>query len=171
MNTVAILCPGPSLALFDGRENYDLTIGVNRAAIKTGVDVWACGDYPLLLEIQREVIGSPTLYTAAGSAAHIRDHAEPWRGPVEEFESLYDGSQNSYQWTMYTATAALWYATARGATTIRGFGMDWKGEADFDGWAKAGNRRESRWENEKLLWTNIAGVLKQRGIAVERITQ
>jgi hypothetical protein len=168
-----ILCSGPSLASFVYGDQDGLVIAVNRAAINYGCSVWAAGDYPLVEKIRDEVIGAPTLLTAANSAAYLRDHGPAWRGPVKEFEDLLEFCPGEIQWQMFTATAALVYAAASGATLIHVYGADWRGTEDFDGTESfdGGNRSPERWTFERSIWNNLTAWLARRGVTVVRYPQ
>lgn len=170
----AILCMGESVRAFEPDDFEGLLVAVNRAATKFRVDVWACGDIDLHTSIDKvpeHVIGSPELLTAAVTAAYLRDHGTPWRANVVEFESLRDYLDYAQlSWTLFTATAAIVYAASRGATRIDCYGMDWKGEADFDGWAKAGNRSPERWRLESGVFGAVVKTLAGMGVEVRRVT-
>jgi hypothetical protein len=62
---VALICPGPSIANVTPHRlrDYDLTIGVNRAAIAFECSWWAATDYPVLRDWQHAVLGAPALLT------------------------------------------------------------------------------------------------------------
>jgi hypothetical protein len=167
---IAILCPGPSLSHFDGPDDYAEIIGVNRAATAFRCSIWACGDYPLWLQAREAVIGTPLLFTAAASASWLRDNLYlKADAPLVEFESLYDGDEHTLQWPLFTATAALWYAAAKGARLIRTFGADWAGTGDWDHVQAGNNRTEDRWKLEAATWGRIVNVLAGRGVTVERV--
>lgn len=174
----AILCPGPSLEKFPGRDGFDLLIGVNRAATKIAVDVWACGDWPLQQQVYENVIGSPILFTALNSSETIlhgftdapqRHPCVPWRGEVRIFENI-DPGIKSVDWDFFTFNAAIGYAVVAGANQIKAFGADWSGTKDFDG-VEAGNTRTiDRWQLERWMFAEMKKELAQRGISLERIT-
>ncbi len=164
---IAILCPGLSLPRTWGGE-ADHVIGVNRTAMAFPCETWACGDYPLVEKIAPDVIGSPRLLTAANSAAHLRDHGPPWRGRVVEFESLVEGDQ-PLDWQLFTLPAAVVYAASLRPGRISVYGSDWQGEADWDGWAEAGNRSPARWQLERQIFQNLADWLERKSIALRRV--
>jgi len=167
--TAAILCPGPSLVR-SVPAPADLTIAVNRAIAFSSADVWAAGDIPMLCEDRPNIIGRPELFTAANTAAYLRDHGPAWRGKVTEFESLFDYLNSSnLSWTLFTFTAAIVFAAHAGAKLIEIFGCDWTGQSDYDGWAKAGNRTDERWKLEREIYARLTDSLAARGIEVKRI--
>lgn len=166
---IALLCPGPSLADFPGVSGFDRTIGVNRAALAHPCDVWACGDYPLIERVRHQVIGKPELFTAAVSAAHLRDHSTHWPGDVVEFEWLYGVCPAEWRWDHFTATASLVYAAWRGVKRIDVYGCDWAGTGDWDDTQAGGNRNDARWDLERGIWQNVLTPwLNKQGITINR---
>ncbi len=173
----ALLCPGPSLRAYPGREGqggFDLVIGVNRVATLHPVDVWACGDWPLIEQERGRVLGEPTLFVAASGAAQLRDHspAGPWPFKTIEFEQLEQGgfaTSAGPQWNLFSTTAALMFAGWVGATRIDCYGIDWRGTLDWDGTAAGGNRSPERWQLEKDLCQNVLlPWLGRRGVEIKR---
>lgn len=61
--TVALLCPGPSLARTFDDDFAGIRVGVNRAAVGFRCDLWAALDYPMLRDEQDNVLGTPELLT------------------------------------------------------------------------------------------------------------
>lgn len=160
----AVLAPGPSL-LASYVSGADLTVGVNRTAAAFPVDVFACLDLPLALDLWLAV-PAPAWLTLSATAASVERRGLSSR-EVVTVESL-DGFCPVPNWRIYTAPAAVVYAAWRGATEIRIFGMDWAGQRDWDG-ARAGeNRSESRWERERAIWRDVAGWLAARRVTVTK---
>lgn len=164
-----IFCPGPSLRTAVPAP-ADLTIAVNRAIAFNSADVWAAGDIPMLCEDRPNIIGQPELFTAANTAAYLRDHGPAWRGKVTEFESLFSYlDPRNLSWTMFTFTASIVYASHAGASQIEIYGCDWSGVEDWDKWAKAGNRSDERWKLERQIFERLTGALAARGVEVKRV--
>ncbi len=178
-----LLCSGPSLAAYTPAPRAaDLVVAVNRAALLQPCHVWACGDWPLIEAIRRQVADFqrplPRLFTAANSHAWLRDHSPlgEWGRPdgqdVEEMESFYDGHEHELQWTCFTATAALWYCFRRGVTHLDVYGADWGGSTYCDGTGLSDNRRDLKqagWDLESGIWRRLAGILAGRGMTVTRL--
>ena len=174
-----LLCAGPSLAHYDPQP-AELVVAVNRAALTRQCDVWAAGDWPLVQEIRSRVaafqIKTPLLFTASGGHAELRrppsvDWGNPDGRDVVEFESLYDGHETDLQWTVFTATAALWYCFQRGVKRLDVFGADWGGGTYCDGSVISQNRRDvpdGFWNLERHHWEKLVKVCGERGMTVER---
>lgn len=170
----AILCPGPSLCDTWEDDFEGLTIGVNRAAIRFPVDVWACGDWPCYEQHSKSVIGSPRLLIAQDGERHIFDHGIPWRGNIETFESMFSFLGPFYggtRWTFVTATAAIVYAAFRGSEEIHLFGSDLSGTKDFDGVEAGNNRSSERWKEEGRIINRVSEVLVERRITIIKHTK
>lgn len=171
---ITLLCPGPSLARLADVPPADLTIGVNRAAIRYAVDVWAALDHWSVNDggIRNwcgQVIGSPLLLSTRASLKVVAQRT-PWRGPTFAVEDYRDWMPptNPGRWTLFSATCALVYAGWRGATRIDVYGADMMGTQDYDG-AQAGARRdEGRWKSERVIWATTVAQLNERGIEVIR---
>ena len=170
-----ILCPGPSIALFDEVDFGGTVYGVNRAAILRRVDIWVCGDLPAVLEFGPSVQGNPLLVTTAGAIEGMNARLMKWRGPVFEVERLGEYlpfcGTDGFPWTFLTFLHAIVYAASRGATKIQCYGADWRGEVDADGAMAGQNRSEERWREEERRFNALVGILRDRkGVTVERIT-
>ena len=166
-----ILCPGPSLAEAlrrPLREEYETVVGVNRAA-----EAFACDDW-VALDVRTfgmtAPMGRPTIVT---SLPHFRAMCREWPG-AREYPHLdpRDVVPQSLrrEWAtkgLLTAVAVAW---ARGADVIDCFGLDWEGEADFDGRTFAGQKRTvERWQREAEQFARLAADLARRGAAVTRV--
>jgi hypothetical protein len=162
----AVLCPGPSLTRFTG--DYELVVGVNRAATAYRTDVWCACDWQVIQRERDVVIGIPLLFTNSPSARYLWRHQSPWPRRVERFEDFKDGDGVPIAPTSFSSLAAVWYAVAKGATTIRVYGADMEGVKDFDDALAGENRSETRWQVERRLWGQMTEQLKGRGILVAR---
>jgi hypothetical protein len=162
----AVLCPGPSLARYQG--DYELVVGVNRAATAYCVDTWCACDWQLILREWDDVKGVPLLFTNSPSARYLSRHDFKWPRRVERFEDFKDGDGVPLAPTSFSSLAAVWYAVAKGATTIRVYGADMEGTKDFDNVAAGETRTETRWQHERKLWAGMTEQLKERGIVVAR---
>jgi len=50
------------------------------------------------------------------------------------------------------------------------FGIDWRGENDWDGdRGGGGNRSPERWQFERKIWANVVEHLRRRGISINRL--
>lgn len=165
----ALLCPGPSLSRYLGREGYDLVIGVNRAAEKHPVDIWVAHDVQRIRDSAPGVIGSPLLVVATETWGVI-DAENGWRGRMIEQTAYLEAVPHAFGWTSFSATSALVCAFWRGAKRIDLYGADWKGKLDWDGVAAGLNRADSRWEWESSMMLNVLfPYLRERGCEVNRI--
>lgn len=174
----ALLCPGPSLRLYPGREGYDRIIGVNRAAMSVEVDTWAATDWISeganrapggIKHWQDQVIGTPLLLTNADSLSSLTSHGIPWRGEAKTTDSLTATLGSSAGWTLYSATSAVVYALNAGARTLDCYGMDWSGTLDFDGVNAGGNRTDARWDSERGIFRMLTELLKGK-MDIRRVT-
>lgn len=167
-----VLCPGPSLATYDG-VGADLVIAVNRAALAWPADVWACRDWTSESAAGRGgfvawstwVLGAPTLLTSAESLHAGARHGFYWRGLVALLDDLQCPVPN---WNLFTATAAMVYASSQGMDRIEVYGADMVGAVDYDG-KNAGERRdEARWAQERERFTAVTAWLASAGREVIR---
>lgn len=159
-----LLCPGPSLALYDRYDEPVLRLGVNRAAAKIECEVWACQDERLFEAEQKHVLGRPLLLTAkTNHKRSVWRHVRLIDCPMlRQFCPL-------PLWPNYSATSALVYAASLGARSIEVFGMDWQGTLDWDGQSAGGNRSDHRWQHEREIFENLlVPWLAGRGVCVVR---
>lgn len=168
IRSATILCPGPSLAMVSNPATSDLLIGVNRAATRFRCDVWAVGDWPLIRNERRNVIGTPRLFTSSASATWLQGGG-PWPAEVEEWEWFLGGDGLPVSATSYSSLAAVWYAVARGAKTISVYGADMAGTLDFDDVAGGENRTETRWDRERRFWGEMIEQTQRCGVTVARM--
>lgn len=173
MNAV-LLCPGPSLAHLEHVPVADLTIGVNRAAIRYPVDVWAALDHWSVNNggIRNwcgQVIGSPVLLSTRDSLKVVARRC-PWRGATIAIEDYRDWlpATKPGRWSLFSATCALVYAAWRGASRIDVYGADMHGTQDYDGVQAGARRDEVRWKSERTIWATTVAQLNERGIEVIR---
>ncbi len=163
-----VLSPGPSLVSY-APIPADLTIGVNRAATLHSVDAWSCGDTPMVLRTQEQVIGSPILICPQVTMDAFVDHKFQWRGETftstKMVEFMHPGEVN---WPWCSFLIGCLYAAYRGATEIEVFGADWHGKLDWDNTAAGMNRGEDRWREEQGLFNALSIVLGRRGVDLVR---
>jgi hypothetical protein len=162
----AVLCPGPSLLRYQG--DYELVIGVNRAATAFHCDVWVACDWSLVQRVRDEIKGNPILFTNSMSARRIARDGPMWPRRVERFEELNDADGDPISPTSFSSLAAVWYAVANGATTIRVYGADMSGKLDFDKVLAGETRTDARWERERELWQAMTEKLAKKNIVVAR---
>src|SRR5262245_4568720 len=74
MKTIALLCPGPSLAQHQTAPwvDADLIVGVNRVPLRFKCDVWAVNDYPPMRKMYQEVIGKPAILSRRQTLMDMR---------------------------------------------------------------------------------------------------
>lgn len=170
---VAVLCPGPSLKAFPGRGDYAVLVGVNRAVGFVECDYWVMLDaisYELV-----EPIGDPIVVTAADQWREVRrigsvaERAKKARTITPDCVNA-SLPRELTRWRTWSATTAIALAFHIGATWIDCYGMDWKGQADYDGHMHPNHGRDdSRWMRERIQYNDLRGVLKDRGATVRRI--
>lgn len=174
-----------------GVGRYDLKIGINRAAIGHRVDAWCALDWRSHdarvghpdravnggIEVwAADVIGSPVLLTNAASAESLIRHGIAWRGEVVTTDAIAKvvphagpAAGELAGWTLLSVTSALVYAWWRGATRIDCYGVDQRGQADFDGVVAGSDRTVDRWQNKEIpLWNRLVAELRRRGVTIER---
>jgi len=146
----------------------DVTIAVNRAALRFSCDWWAALDYPTFARCSAEVQGSPALFTAGAVLARLKRCGSPW---AERFGYTADRLTCSVRdWTAYTATAALVLAEDLGAVNVDVYGADWTDAPDYDGHRTDDyNRGENRWARERGIWDGVCEWMRGRGVSVERL--
>ncbi len=159
-----ILCPGPSLAKLEAIPECDLSIAINRAAIRFPVDFWAAMDYPILKKHRDEIRGEPRLFTFSQTwkdvghrlksfpRVYLREELEIWWGGKLPFK---------------TFPASLVFAAWWGAREIEVYGCDWAGNLDFDGTVAGEDRSDDRWALERKMCGEVIETLKGRGVHVQ----
>jgi hypothetical protein len=171
MMRVALLCPGPSLAAYPGRSGFDLVLGVNRAAIAHGCDVWVACDVPCVRQHMEAVQGMPLLLTGMESSGTLDTDHPRYRGPITDIRPLLTFCDPGWSWQSFSASCAFVYAVAQGATRIDLWGADWSGTADHDGAEAGQNRSPERWQWERNIFLNLLFPwAESRGITVVRHT-
>ena len=165
-----MLCPGPSLASFDGCcSDYDITIGVNRAA-----SAYACDYYVALDAKSYEMaapLGEPVIVTVKHSLAEMcQRHPELTGRAWMPYSDA--GCDIASNFGAFSSTAALVLAHHLGASTVHVYGADMAGEADFDGYENPQNRRDAlRWAKEARQWVALVDELAGKGTRVVRVLQ
>lgn len=166
--TSIILCPGPSLSRLESLPFCDLSIAVNRAALRFAVDVWASSDYPMIRNNYMSILGTPILLTMKQTAQDLPAFRLAGFPTVKIMEQI--EVPKSLGWLNKTMTAAMAYAYTEGAKQIDIYGCDWEGELDYDGTKAGENRSDARWELERADYRKLANWLGERGVEVRRIS-
>jgi hypothetical protein len=166
--TAAVLAPGPSLSKhLPLRDGYDLTIGVNRAALAAPCGVWACLDYPVIRDQWQNVAGSPLLLTRKQTWEDIGKHCGLKLAAItDDYRSFVP---TDIGWTLYTCTSAIVFAALKGATRIDVYGADMTGTGGFDAEDTGENRSEARWASERVVFDKLVAALGERRVVVNRI--
>ena len=158
---VALLGPGPSLVDYC-ELNYDAVIGVNRAACKVECDYLVAMDHPFLKANPPR--GNPTLITSANTRDSLT------RRGIEYDTILFDdylpGDVKNPGFSMLNACLFAVYALK--AKQVNLWGVDHKGDADWDGYKwKTVVRNPKRWMAEaeaiKLIFESHGVGLKYYG--------
>lgn len=173
MKRAALLCPGPALNDFPGREGYDLLIGVNRAACFIELDLWSAFDHYTVVEAMQDedvpVIGNPTLLTRFCARAKLEK-----RGAVVlPFDVIdIDATRERHKKTHpercfnYSATGAAAYAMrVLKVDHLDIWGCTLEGSDDWDGGqtdVTAGHRNPGRWQNERVAWRGLHQMYRKR---------
>jgi hypothetical protein len=161
--TAALLSCGPSLALYPGRDAFDVVIAVNRAVLVGGYTWWSVGD---ILTVGR-------LYPSLPYAPLIWTHTETMRQVIGRFGwvdgKTYHRDEINARWSMFSATAGLMLAKKLGAERVECYGCDMAGEQNWDGTAEpTANRTEQRWERERVIWEKTRNLVEEFGVEVIR---
>lgn len=141
---VAILCPGPSLAITWPAPgmSYGATIGVNRAAhVQGGVDWWCAMD-PCVWRMWGWA--NPRVGICGSTRLFLGDERSliPDNGTSIVYAEVPEGCAN------FTMLAAIGFAFEKlSASAVDLFGCDHTGETDFHG-EKWGGRGADRWKAE-----------------------
>lgn len=193
---IAVLCPGDSLGAGGAGEairRCQVVISVNRAVLFWPCDFWVVRDLHTFLGMEpRERAGlgrvSPrTIVTSLSTygqicrqwpAAEKCTHIDP--GLLELPKR--DAAGGRVAWPLFSATTAIAMAAELlpkvepdpewdPANQILCFGMDWKGEADWDGHTSEKNcRTVERWKKEGRIFGQMQDLLACSGIGLSRMT-
>jgi hypothetical protein len=168
----AVLCPGPSLEEFEPAGEhaaYDLTIGVNRAAGRFPCDVWVALDARTFLKTQ--VLGAPLIVTAADQFT-LMGRMDARAAAFRSIAPLTFGPRiHKAAWHSKGLTVACVAAWAAGARFVDCYGVDWFGEADWDGHTDPKNQRTpDRWAAERRLFEATRQWLESQGTVVRRVS-
>lgn len=154
----AILCPGPSLSRLVSVPACDVSIAVNRAAMRFACDWWAVLDAPLITAIGERIQGRPSLFTR-------RENKRI--GPVS-FEDVYPfpNAASSY----FTLPGAIALAVHLGATSIDIYGCDWAIGQDGigDRAGIAADHSPARFAREVQHFEQVKAWAAGKGIEVNR---
>jgi len=146
--SIAILCPGPSLAGFLARPPlHDVCIGVNRSVEAWPCDWWAFADHETFGLF--EPLGHPSIATT-DQAAILGARKFPDR------------------WQHYAMHVGMVLAEHLGAGEIVAYGADLQGAADWDGTLR-NNRERYRWDNERHKLDHLVAWLAAEGVEFRRV--
>lgn len=172
----AILCPGPSIERFPGRDagRFSILIGVNRAVQRVYCDYWSMLDGDLTFGIAANPIGFPTILCDYNLWRKVQK-LHPERSEKHAHVATQDITipKRPIKWHTWSATAAIALAVHLGARDIECWGMDWTGVKDFDGYSHAlSDRSESRWNREAQCYRALCDYLaEEHGAIVRRFCQ
>lgn len=166
MNAV-LLCPGPSLAALDALPPCDVSMAVNRAALRFhGIDWWATLDYPTV-KWHKDQVTAPNLLSIRQTITDLGCRLQQFR-QILAFEDIADFCPPDLKAQTFSATAGLVGLAYLGAKRIDVYGADWQGMADWDGKEAGENRKDERWAREAYLWNGIVHYLAGQGVEVHR---
>lgn len=179
--TAAILCPGPSLAMYkrDRWMDYDFQLAVNRAVRYAPCTHWVmCDKNPMAPEDRPGII--PHVFTSEHALQCMDTEGWPRPPMVTTLDKLKDTYLNQYVngesgevvcWDSFSSTSALVCAAYLGATAVDVYGADWTDEPDWDGKAPLEARRDAeRWQTELPIWRAVVMHLGNLGVSVVRVT-
>lgn len=166
----AILCPGPSVGLYDAALPYDLTLAVNRAASIAPCDWWVMLDAHTFGETAP--VGFPAILCSLSTRAQVRGQW-PERAAEHEFRDKGDLPREHPECGPFMGLSfltAIWLAVDLGCQHIDCYGADWSGTADFDGHTDArNNRKPDRWATEAEKYEQLEAQLAGRGVELFRV--
>lgn len=190
MKTINVLCPGPSLALYQRGPDSTITIGVNRAVLHQPCDWWSVADFKAMVIViveARRGLYFPPPRKIFGSVMVERDFLNGLAGytmPPYQWISFSDPSvevpyDKMTQWRAWSSTSALVLAyhlsmihLLGGELTINVWGADMKGVGEFDGanpdQSIRKGRSKERWAKEKVTWDGVVAWLDQHNTTVIR---
>jgi hypothetical protein len=178
--TAQILCPGPSLRDHIGNlPKADIRIGVNRAVTAVLCDWWVFGDWLALQDFIP--IGKPNVFTHRKAESQLQQHV----GPLHFYtvKMLLDSVERAFYddvttdcpvrldgctWSLVAALIFVEWHLDGCLKRIDLFGVDWKGEEDWDGRA-FGERSPERWERERIDVMRAVNWLMGKGVEVNGI--
>jgi hypothetical protein len=185
---IAILCPGPSLPLFEGRgPDYSQVLAINRACLLFPADFWVMLDGDAFRS-GAEVMQRPSwppdrlpvlVSFADQHAARCHRWSEARRLPFipveydwlpHDWEPAPGAPKQPLLWDTFSATTALVLAKRLGAVQVDVYGADQAGPADWDGYTHADYARaEDRWTRERDLWRDLVKYFAGVGMTIRRI--
>lgn len=166
--TAAILAPGPSLTqTYPGYGGFDLVVGINGVPTSYRCDVWAACDYPMLRDNCGQVIGRPKVLSRQQTWDDLRGRTG--LALATTTDHLLTFAPPAIGFSLYTAPSAIVFAAWAGATEINVYGADMKGEAGFRDGDKGENRKEERWQSERVIFAKVVEWLAGRGVEVRRV--
>jgi len=166
--SIAILCPGPSLAAFLERPPmHDAYIGVNRAVEAWPCSYWAFADHETFGMFTP--LGHPTIGTTDQAAMLA---ARKWPDRWQHFACICERDMNTRcptdpGWRHYSMHVGLVLAQHLGARQIIAYGADLEGACDWDGTRREA-RNKYRWDNEKHKLGHIEAWLAGEGVEFVR---
>ena len=194
---VALLCPGPSLGIYQNVMNgYATVIGVNQAVEAYSCDWWVFKDHNVFSDFgkgRKYGLVHPPKPTGIVTLGKIRHSFKEMDPVTEELTTLendpdmvawaktvrlrnigdweFNGFKSHDMWKRFTVGSALMFAYQIGAEDIDCYGCDMAGTEDYrrrEG-RRPTDRDENRWKLETEMWDLIVGWLEERGITVKRI--
>jgi len=168
--SIAILCPGPSLAGFLARPPlHDVCIGVNRSVEAWPCDWWAFADHETFGLF--EPLGHPSIATT-DQAAILGARKFPDRWQHFAVLRLESDTPNRWPadpgWRHYSMHVGMVLAEHLGAGEIVAYGADLQGAADWDGTLR-NNRERYRWDNERHKLDHLVAWLAAEGVEFRRV--
>jgi len=172
----AVVAPGPGVECFDAEQDgvYDGVVAVNRAVEIVEAGFWACLDAhtPAICE---RILGKPKLICSRQTFHQILGR---WPDvamaglAADHREMIVPGlTAGNNAWRALSATVAVAFAAARGATVIDCYGFAWRGEGDWDGRRDSSqSRTPERWAKERRTFEMLSVELSAAGVMVARVS-
>lgn len=168
--SIAILCPGPSLAGFLAcPPTHEAYIAVNRAVEAWPCTWWAFADHETFGMFQP--LGQPTICTTDQAAILAgRKFPDRWQhvACLRVESDIQTRCPADPGWRHYSMHIAMVLAQHLGAREIVAYGADLAGRTDWDG-ASRHNREHYRWMNERHKLDHLVAWLASEGVAFRRV--
>lgn len=165
---VALLSAGPSLLrTFEDSFEFDVRIGVNRAAEKFRCDWWAVGDWQAIVGhgmAALQPLGDPQVFTLDTSIESMDLRSLRVAKPLAGFKSTCGYLNPPIRWATWSATAGVVLARHIGATSLDVFGVDMSNTPDVCN--KPGRHGPDRWQRERPVWEACIQWIRSQGVRV-----
>jgi hypothetical protein len=157
------------------KSEREVRVAINRAALHPMVqpDAWAFLDHTLYCRIGMQVPANVLRVTTRECFASAVRTVHQTLPPAVLIDERQDMPPEHLDWRRFSGTLALAYAGSLlpDGGAIDCYGVDWSGQADWDGTVWESYRRDddpTRWHDERLNWRRLTDWLDARGVTVQR---